>query len=421
MKYAVVLADGMADYPVQELGGKTPLAYAHTPHMDGLAVGGTVGLVRTVPDGFPPGSDVANLSVLGYDPRECYTGRAPLEAASMGVDLGAEDVAFRCNLVTLSRNEPYAAKKMLDYSAGEISSEEAREIIAAVQKRLGSDTLTFYPGVSYRHLMVWRGGPPDTVLTPPHDISGRVVGDYLPQGEGAGTLRGLMEESARFLPEEPVNRRRKAGGGNPANSIWFWGQGRRPQLALFKHRFGFGGSVIAAVDLIRGIGAVAGMRVPVVPGATGNIHTNYLGKTRAALAELADGQDFVFIHVEAADEAGHQGDLHAKVRAIEKIDAGVVGELLRGLHGGHPDWRLMVLPDHPTPLSLRTHTAEPVSFVIADSRTPADGPGKGFSEEAARNTGLFFAAGWELLPYFFGIRCGERQCCGGGSRGRRRR
>lgn len=407
MKYAVILADGMADYPVAELGGKTPLAYAHTPHMDGLASLGMAGMVQTVPEGFPPGSDVANLSVLGYDPRECYTGRAPLEAASMGVELGPEDVAFRCNLVTLSQDEPYPAKKMLDYSAGEISSEEAREIIAAVHKRLGSDMLTFYPGVSYRHLMVWRGGPAGTVLTPPHDITGRVIGEYLPQGEGAEPLLTLMEESVRFLPEEPVNRRRESEGKNPANSVWFWGQGRRPQLAPFKHRFGLAGSVVAAVDLIRGIGRLAGMRVPEVPGATGNIHTNYQGKARAALAELANGQDFVFIHVEAADEAGHQGDLHAKVRAIEEIDAKVVGEVLRGLNDSHPDWRVMVLPDHPTPLIIRTHTAEPVPFVVRDSKTSA-GAGKGFTEEAAQNTGLFFTEGWELLPYFLGIRHGGR-------------
>ncbi|HIE12757.1 MAG TPA: cofactor-independent phosphoglycerate mutase [Desulfotomaculum sp.] len=402
MKYVVILADGMADYPVAELGGKTPLGYAHTPHMDGLAGRGLLGTVKTVPEGFPPGSDVANLSVLGYDPRECYTGRAPLEAASMGVKLGPEDVAFRCNLVTLSEDKPYAARKMLDYSAGEISSGEAGEIVSAVQKRLGSDNLTFYPGVGYRHLMVWRGGPADTVLTPPHDISGRVIRDYLPQGEGAQKLLALMEESARFLPAEPVNRRRMASGKNPANSVWFWGQGRRPQLIPFRDRFGLAGSVIAAVDLIRGIGVLAGMRVPAVPGATGNIHTNYLGKAKAALDELAGGGDFAFIHIEAADEAGHQGDLQAKVRAIEEIDAKVVGEVLRGLKENHPDWRVMVLPDHPTPLAIRTHTAEPVPFVMVDSKTPAAGTGRGFTEEAVQKAGLFFAAGWELLPYFLG-------------------
>lgn len=404
MRYVVVLADGMADYPVAELDGKTPLGYAHTPHMDGLAGGGLVGMVQTIPEGFPPGSDVANLSVLGYDPRECYTGRAPLEAASMGVNLGPEDVAFRCNLVTLSRNEPYAERKMLDYSAGEISSSEAGELISAVQKRLGSDTLAFYPGVGYRHLMVWRGGPADMVLTPPHDISGRVIGEYLPQGEGGGTLLALMEESARFLPAEPVNRQREASGRNPANSIWFWGQGRRPQIGLFHDRFGLAGSVVAAVDLIRGIGVFAGMRVPVVPGATGNIYTNYLGKARTALEELASGRDFVFIHIEAADEAGHQGDLQAKVRAIEEIDAKVVGEVLRGFKESYPDWRVMVLPDHPTPLVIRTHTADPVPFIIAESKALAAGTGRGFTEEAAQKTGLFFAAGWELLPYFLGIR-----------------
>ena len=415
MKYIVVLADGMADYPCPELGGKTPLAYAQTPQMDGLAARGTVGLVRTVPEGLPPGSDVANLSVLGYDPRECYTGRAPLEAASMGVGLKPEDVAFRCNLVTLAGDGPYAARVMVDYSAGEISSAEARELITAVQERLGNETIAFYPGVSYRHLMVWRGGPADTVLTPPHDITGRVVGDFIPRGKGAGTLLRLMEESARFLPSETVNRRRTEAGQRPANSIWFWGQGRKPRLAPFQEKFGLAGSVVAAVDLIRGIGVLAGMRVPVVPGATGNIHTNYRGKAQAALEELKTGQDFVFVHIEAADEAGHQGDLQAKVRAIEEIDAKVVGEVLAGLKEGFPAWRVLVLPDHPTPLVLRTHTAEPVPFVIADA--VCDDPGiplRVFSEEAARSTGLRFDTGWQLLPHFFwGRPWGKGWRCGG--------
>ncbi|MGQ9513179.1 cofactor-independent phosphoglycerate mutase [Thermodesulfitimonas sp.] len=403
----IVLADGMADYPCPELGGVTPLAYAYTPHMDRLAAQGTVGQVKTVPDGFPPGSDVANLAVLGYDPREYYTGRAPLEAASMGVALGPEDVAFRCNLVTLSDDEPYVAKVMVDYSAGEISSAEARELIGAVQERLGSGTVSFYPGVSYRHLMVWRGGPAETSLTPPHDITGRVIGKYLPRGEGGKFLRRLMEESAGFLPEEAVNRRRVAGGQRPANSLWFWGQGRRPRLVPFREKYGLAGSVIAAVDLIRGIGVLAGMRVPVVPGATGNLHTDYRAKARAALDELAAGQDFVFIHVEAADEAGHQGDVAAKVKAIEEIDAKVVGEVLASLRESFPRWRVMVLPDHPTPLALKTHTAAPVPFVIAADKTEGPGaPGKVFSEAAAAATRLEFLSGPELLAFFLG-RAGE--------------
>ncbi|WP_245963121.1 cofactor-independent phosphoglycerate mutase [Thermodesulfitimonas autotrophica] len=399
----IVLADGMADYPCPELGGLTPLAYARTPHMDRLAAQGTVGQVKTVPDGFPPGSDVANLAVLGYDPRECYTGRAPLEAASMGVALGPEDVAFRCNLVTLSDDEPYAAKVMVDYSAGEISSAEARELIGAVQERLGSGTVSFYAGVSYRHLMVWRGGPAETSLTPPHDITGRVIGEYLPRGEGGEFLRRLMEESAGFLPGEAVNRRRVAEGKRPANSLWFWGQGRRPQLAPFREKYGLAGSVIAAVDLIRGIGVLAGMRVPVVPGATGNLHTDYRAKARAALNELAAGQDFVFIHVEAADEAGHQGDVAAKVKAIEEIDAKVVGVVVAALQEAFPRWRVMILPDHPTPLPLKTHTAEPVPFAIADSGAAGPGaPGKVFSEAAAAAAGLEFLSGPELLAFFLG-------------------
>lgn len=403
MKYVIIVADGMADYPCAELGGKTPLAYAHTPHLDRLAASGIVGQVKTVPEGFPPGSDVANLAVLGYDPRECYTGRAPLEAASMGVTLGPEDVAFRCNLVTLSGDEPYEAKVMVDYSAGEISTAEARELIRAVQARLGSEEISFFPGVSYRNLMVWRRGPVGTILTPPHDITGQVIGTYLPQGEGAVLLRRLMEESAKFLPGEEVNRRRITQGMSPANSIWFWGQGRRPQLVSFTEKFGLKGSAIAAVDLIRGIGLLAGMRVPVVPGATGNLHTDFAAKARAALAELAAGQDLVFIHIEAADEAGHQGNLAAKVRAIEEIDAKVVGLVVGGLEARFSRWRVMVLPDHPTPLAVRTHTAEPVPFVIADSAVAGAGTPEGvFTEAAAAQTGLYFASGPELLAFFLG-------------------
>lgn len=400
MKAVVILADGMADYPCTELGGKTPLEYAYTPLMDSLAAQGVVGLVRTIPEGLPPGSDVANLSVLGYDPRRYYTGRAPLEAASMGIELQQEDVAFRCNLVTLSEEGPFPAKVMLDYSAGELSTTEAQEAINAVQTRLGSEDIKFYAGISYRHLMVWRRGPTDTVLTPPHDITGRVIGDYLPRGPGEEVLRELMAASADFLHALPVNRRRVAGGEKPANSIWFWGQGLRPELKPFKAEFGLAGSVVAAVDLIRGIGTIAGMRVPVVPGATGNIHTNYRAKARAALAELAGGQDFVFIHVEAPDEAGHQGDVEAKVKAIENVDAELLGEVLTGLKQDYPAWRLLLLPDHPTPLALRTHTAEPVPFFIADHRATADGQGSAFSEAAAKNTGIFIAEGWRLLPCF---------------------
>ncbi|MEW6172841.1 MAG: cofactor-independent phosphoglycerate mutase [Bacillota bacterium] len=401
MKYVVVLVDGMADYPCAELEGKTPLAYALTPNMDFLASRGELGMARTVPEGLPPGSDVANLSVLGYDPRECYTGRAPFEAASMGVALGPDDVAFRCNLVTLSPGGALASRVMLDYSAGEISSADARELIAAVQRRLGSPEIAFYPGISYRHLVVWRGGPADTMLTPPHDITDRVVGDYLPQGEGSEMLRGLIEASAGFLPEERVNRRLVDSGNKPANSIWFWGQGRRPQISAFKEKFGVEGSVVAAVDLIRGIGTLAGMRVPVVPGATGNIHTDYGAKARAALDELAAGRDFVFIHVEAADEAGHQGDLQAKVGAVEAVDAKVLGEIFSGLKDISADWRVMVLPDHPTPLALRTHTAEPVPFVIAGSgAAPGADTGRVFTEEAAGNSGRDIFDGWQLMPYF---------------------
>ena len=403
VKYVVILADGMADYPCAALGGKTPLEYAQTPFMDELARRGLLGLVKTVPDGLPPGSDVANLSVLGYNPCDCYTGRAPLEAASIGVKLRPGDVAFRCNLVTLSEGDLFAARVMLDYSAGEITSAEAQELIAAVQARLGSSNIRFYPGVSYRHLMVWRSGPVETALTPPHDITGQAIGEYLPKGPGSEVLLKLMMESANFLSDEPANKRRVGKGQKPANSIWFWGQGLRPQLALFRDKFGLVGCIIAAVDLIKGIGAIAGMRVPVVPGATGNINTNFRGKAAAALKELSGGADFAFIHIEAADEAGHQGDLETKVRAIEDIDTKVLGEVLAGLKENFPEWRVMVLPDHPTPLTVRTHTAEPVPFMIADSRVDLSGTEENiFSEKSAKNAGLSIGEGWKLLPYFLG-------------------
>lgn len=401
MKYIVILGDGMADYPRSELGGQTPLQYARTPHMDALAARGETGLVKTVPDGFAPGSDVANLSVMGYAPEKYYTGRSPLEAVSMGVKLADEDVAFRCNLVTLSREPDYHDKQMVDYSAGEITSEEARELIETVQLKLGSGDKCFYPGISYRHLMVWLNGPEKTDLTPPHDISGRVVRDYLPGGAGADTLLEMMKESYALLKEHPVNRSRVDRGLRPANSIWLWGQGKRPQLPLFKDMYHLDGAVISAVDLIMGIGICAGLQVIKVPGATGNIHTNFKGKAEAALSALRDGADFVYLHIEAPDEAGHQGDTETKVRAIEEIDRQVLGLLQEGL-ADCPDYRLMVLPDHPTPLSIRTHTAEPVPYVLADSRAVAGTAGKTYSELNASATGIMVPDGPSLMRKFIG-------------------
>lgn len=398
MKYLILLGDGMADEPLAELGGKTPLEAAVTPHMDALAAQGETGMVQTVPEGFPPGSDVANLSALGYDPHLYYTGRSPLEAVSMGVHLSDEDVAFRCNLVTLSDEENYAGKTMLDYSAGEISTAEAGTLIADIGRLMGNQALRFYPGISYRHLLVWSGGPEKTVLTPPHDISGQPVADYLPQGEGADTLRRLMEESNKHLPDHPVNSKRIRENQRPANSVWLWGQGKKPALPSFKDRYQLTGSVISAVDLVKGIGLCAGLEVVEVAGATGNIHTNFRGKTEAALHELKRGQDFVFVHVEAPDEAGHQGDLAIKIKAIEEVDK-MLGQLLQGI-SQFPAFRIMVLPDHPTPLSIRTHTGNPVPFVRYAKGNDTKNAAKGYSEAEAKKSGLFYPNGPALMDSF---------------------
>lgn len=403
MKYIVILADGMADYPLEELSGRTPLEQAHTPHLDHLAAHGTVGLVKTVPEGFPPGSDVANLSVMGYDPARYYTGRSPLEAVSIGVQMQAADVAFRCNLVTLSEHEPYEEKIMLDYSAGEISSEEAAEIIQDINQALGSSAMRFYPGVSYRHLLIWHNGEIAGNYTPPHDILEQPVTGYLPTGPGSEQLLSLMKKSYKLLVSHPVNIDRMARGQRPANSLWFWGQGKKPVLPLFQDLFGLKGGVISAVDLIRGIGLCAGMQVIDVPGITGNLHTNFAGKARAAVEALRSGLDFVYVHIEAPDEAAHQGVLADKIAAIEKIDSLVVGPILQDMAG--TEFSLLVLPDHPTPLCKRTHTADPVPFVIYRSQTTATPDGTpGFNENVASRTGLFVENGHQLLPLFFDIK-----------------
>ncbi|MFZ5899462.1 MAG: cofactor-independent phosphoglycerate mutase [Bacillota bacterium] len=401
-RHVIVLGDGMADTPRPELGGLTPLQYADTPHMDRIAGSGVMGLVRTVPEGLPPGSDVANLSVMGYDPLRYYTGRSPLEAVSMGVELDTTDVAFRCNLVTLSADEPYEVKTMVDYSAGEISTEEARELIQAVDEQLGSDKIRFYPGISYRHLMVWSDGPAGSRLTPPHDISGRLVTDYLPDGDGREELRDLMHRSWEILSRHPVNLARVERGLRPANSIWFWGQGKKPLLPPFAETYGLSGAVISAVDLIKGIGICAGMEVIEVPGATGNIHTNFRGKALAALEALGRGVEFVYVHVEAPDEAGHQGDTQLKVQSIEAVDRLVLGEILKGLQE-YPSYRVMVLPDHPTPISIRTHSSDPVPFAFAVDAVAPGGAARPYSEEAALAANLLLPDGMGLMRRFLGI------------------
>lgn len=399
MKYIVLVGDGMADRKCAELGDKTPLQYAQTPHMDLLVKNGEIGLVQTVPEGFQPGSDVANLSVMGYDPREFYTGRSPLEAVSMGIELDANDVAFRCNLVTLSGDEPYEKKTMDDYSAGEISTSEARELIAEIDRAIGGEQMRFYGGISYRHLLVWKNGQTNVELTPPHDISGRCIGDYLPKGSSSDILLKLMNDSSRILSRHQVNEHRVDKGLKPANSIWFWGEGKRPSILRFKDKYGLSGSVISAVDLIKGIGICAGLDVVDVPGATGNIHTNFRGKALAALEELKKGKEFVFIHVEAPDEAGHQGELDTKIRAIEEIDRNVLGLLLEGLEE-IGDYKIMLLPDHPTPLCIKTHSTEPVPFVIMSKNGGRRNNFTSYDEKTAELSGLKIDSGYKLMDYF---------------------
>ncbi len=373
---------------------------AKKPVMDWLAANGEVGLIRTVPDGMPPGSDVANLTVLGYDVLECYTGRAPLEAASIGIDLKDDDVAFRCNLVTLSQEQDYFQKKLVDYCAGDINTAEADILIREIQSAFGGAEFDFYTGTSYRHCMVWHGGKTDLgEITPPHDIIGKPIAGYLPQRPNASPLLDIMRQSFEILNSHPLNERRVKDGLNPANAVWLWGQGKRPTLQPFEQRYEVKGSVISAVNLIKGIGHIARMNVCEVRGATGYIDTNYEGKTAAALSELQNGQDFVFIHIEAPDECGHRGETGNKIKAIEDIDSRVIKPLLEGLER-MGDFKIMVLPDHPTPLALRTHTSEPVPYLIYSSLdSPASGIA-GFNENNASKAGRLFNPGYDLIKHF---------------------
>jgi len=399
-KYLIILIDGMADYQISELEGKTPLEKADTPCMDKLAVKGQMGTAKMVPDSLSPGSDVANLSVLGYDPQEYYTGRSPYEALSMGVELSKEDIAFRCNLVTLSEEREYDEKIMKDYSAGNISTPEAEELINECRNRLGNEEFHFFSGMGYRHLLVWRNGDKKFRLTPPHDISGKMIGDYLPEGRDGKRLLELMYKSSIFLETHPVNQIRSEKGESPANSIWFWGEGTKPHLPDFKDKFNFKGSVISAVHLIKGLGKAAGLEVVNVKGATGDINTNFYGKAHAAVEQLKNGDDFVFLHLEAADEAGHQGDLETKIKAIELADKRVVSTVLEDL-SGVDDYSIMVLADHPTPVSKRTHTLDPVPFLIYRNREKEhDSNKKGFSEQEAEKSGWHIENGYELIDYF---------------------
>lgn len=398
MKYLIVLGDGMADYPIKELGNKTPLKVAKTESMDAIASRGTIGMVQTIPQGLSPGSDIANLSILGYDPKRYYTGRAVYEAASAGVKLGSGDVAFRCNLVTVSKSNGMTI--MEDYSAGHITTDEAREIIIELDQRLGNDEMRFYPGVSYRHLIVWKEGSTKMETMPPHDISGKDITAYLPKGEGAGKIIKLMEEAKEILNDNLINKKRVAASKPPANSIWLWGQGRPISLPSFKERYGLTGSVISAVDLIKGIGVTLGLSPVEVPGATGYLDTNYLGKAEYALKELRK-KDFVFVHVEAPDEAAHSGDIHNKIVAIEDFDRLVVRTVLEGMRQ-FEEYKIMVLPDHRTPIVRKTHTSEPVPFAFCSSASLIEISRQhiGFNETSAEKSGLFVENGFDLMDFF---------------------
>jgi 2,3-bisphosphoglycerate-independent phosphoglycerate mutase len=395
MKYITLLGDGMSDEPIAELGGKTPLQAAKTPNMDKLAQQGVIGLAETVPQAFHPGSDVANLSVFGYDPATCYTGRSPLEAASMGVELGPDDVAFRLNLVTLglAGGDMY----MQDFSAGHITTAEARKLIECLQEELGDDEFQFYPGVSYRHLMVWRGGRDNFNTVPPHDLTGQSIRDHLLRSEEAMPLMQITSSSQLLFKHHPVNIKRENEGKHPANSIWLWGQGRRPQMPTLQDKFNLSGAVISAVDLIKGIGIYAGLDVINVPGATGYLDTNYLGKAEAALEALKT-RDFVYLHVEAPDEAAHGGSLADKIEAIERFDKDVVGTVMTGIND-LGDYRVLLLPDHPTPVEKMTHTKDPVPFVLAGSGSEFTSNDAAFeySESAARASGLVVDPGYQMM------------------------
>jgi len=410
IKYVVIVGDGMADYEIEGLGGKTPLAVAKTPHMDWLAQHGEIGLVRTIPDGFTPGSEIANLSIFGYDPKRYYTGRGPLEAASLGVRLDSHDIAFRCNLVTLQRKNSKIL--MEDFSAGHISDEEARRIIIDLDKEMGTEEIRFYPGVSYRHLMVFQNGAVTfsdmdrLELIPPHDITGREIAPFLPgaggsAGSGGDRILSLMKKSQDVLKRHPVNLERGSKGLRSANSIWLWGQGRSPKMTTLVERFGIEGYVISAVPLLKGIGILAGLQALEVPGATGYFDTNYDGKAAYALRGLEE-KDFVYVHVEAPDEAGHMGDLRLKIETIEIFDEKIVGALLKGLKK-FERYRVLVLPDHPTPLTIRTHAPDPVPYVIYSSDQGVKNDSvKGFDEATASKSRIFVERGFELMEEFLG-------------------
>lgn len=394
MKYLVILGDGMADRPIEELGGKTPLAYAKTPTMDRLSKLSEIGMVHTIPEGMSPGSDTANLSVLGYDPQKYYTGRSPLEALSIGVDMKETDIALRCNIVTLSTDDlPYEEKTIVDHSASEISTEDAAVLLDAVKKEFEKDDYKFYLGTSYRHLTIWENGQV-VPLTPPHDVLGQIIGQYLPEDE---VLREMQKRSYDILANHPINVERMAKGLNPANSVWFWGAGTKPCVDSFEAKNNKKGAMISAVDLLKGIAVGADMKVIDVEGANGGLHTNYAGKAKAAIdVLLKEDYDFVYIHLEAPDEMGHQGSVERKVKAIEYLDERILKPVTDALDEAGTDYRLLLMPDHPTPICIRTHTSDPVPYMLYDSTDKKEGS-LDYTEECAQKSGIFIEKGHKMM------------------------
>lgn len=393
MKYIVVLGDGMADEPIESLGGKTPLEVADTPTMDALAAVSELGMSANIPEGMKPGSDTANLAVMGYDPKKYYSGRSPLEALSIGVPMKDDDIAIRCNFVTLTGDDlPYEKKTIIDHSSSEISTEDCAVLVKAVQDAIVKAPFSLYVGTSYRHCLIWEKGKV-VELAQPHDIPGRVIGDYLPTEP---LLREMMEKSYEVLNDHPLNVERAAKGLNKANSMWFWGAGTKPMLTSFTEKTGLKGAMISAVDLLKGIAVGAGMHVEIVPGANGTLETNYEGKAEAAVRLLKEGYDFVYVHVEAPDEMGHQGSIERKLKAIENLDKRVIRIIKEEMDRSGEEYRMMVLPDHPTPIRCRTHTSDPVPFMIYDSRHKVGGPGA-YNENTAKATGLFIPQGYTLM------------------------
>lgn len=399
MKYLVILGDGMADRPIEAFGEQTPLAFADTPMMDLLASKGEIGMVHTIPDGMSPGSDTANLSVLGYDPRKYYSGRSPLEALSIGVSMKDTDIALRCNLVTLSEEEDsYEARRMIDHSSGEISTEDAAVLLEAVRKEVETEEFRYYVGTSYRHLLIWEHGS-RIDLVPPHDILGQNIDGKLPSQPN---LLKMMKKSYEILSRHPINLERKKQGKNPANSFWFWGAGSRPALSSFKEKMGKTGAMISAVDLLKGIAVGASMKVITVEGADGSLNTNYEGKARAAVDALTKGGcDFVYVHLEAPDEMGHQGSAKRKVQAIENLDQRIIRPIVEGLKECGEEFRMVVLPDHPTPVSIRTHSSDNVPYLLYDSTIEQNHNWK-YNEKEAGETGNFIPKGHELIWHLFG-------------------